>query len=81
MDFDFDAIKDILVCPQSKTALVRDGDTLVCLDENCRLSYEIQEGIPIVLVDDATELAREAWDEVMARHEDSRTTGSDEPIA
>ena len=53
MGFDFNEVKDILVCPQSKTALVRDGESLVCLDEDCRLRYDIQEGIPIMLVDDA----------------------------
>ncbi len=71
MDFDFNAVKDILVCPQSKTPLVRDGDALVCVDENCRLRYEIQLGIPIMLVDDATELTREEWDAVMARQKAS----------
>ncbi len=77
MDFDFNTVKDILVCPQSKTALVRDGDALVCLDESCRLSYEIQQGIPIMLIDDATELTREAWGKVISRHEGSRAVGSD----
>lgn len=71
MDFDFNAVKDILVCPQSKSTLVRRGDTLVCTDEDCRLRYEIQEGIPIMLADDATELSREQWDAVMASQNES----------
>ena len=43
----------ILVCPKCKgeLRLVESPPSLVC--EQCRLSYEIREGIPILLIDEA----------------------------
>ncbi|HKN68147.1 MAG TPA: Trm112 family protein [Gemmatimonadaceae bacterium] len=44
----------ILVCPKCKGALdYREAEsTLVC--RSCRLSYPVRDGIPIMLVDEAT---------------------------
>lgn len=46
----------ILVCPKCKGELdYRDKEsTLVC--QTCRLSYPVREGIPIMLIDEATPL-------------------------
>jgi uncharacterized protein len=48
---------EILVCPKCRgdLLLVADPAALVC--ENCRLSYEIRDGIPILLIDEARPLA------------------------
>lgn len=44
---------DILACPSDDHAPLRqEGDTLVCT--NCRTSYPIRDGIPVLLLDDAT---------------------------
>lgn len=47
---------DILACPQCKgdLHLNEDGTGLVC--EACRLVYEIRDGIPIMLIDEAAPL-------------------------
>lgn len=47
---------EILVCPQCKGELEyrREEDELVCLA--CRLRYEVREGIPIMLIDEAKPL-------------------------
>ena len=47
---------DILVCPQCRgdIHLTEAGDGLIC--EACRLVYEIRDGIPIMLVDEARPL-------------------------
>jgi uncharacterized protein len=47
---------EILVCPKCRgeLLLVQDPPALNC--ENCRLSYEIREGIPILLIDEAKPL-------------------------
>jgi uncharacterized protein len=43
----------ILVCPSDDHAQLReDGDTLVC--RFCESSYPIRDGIPVLLMDDAT---------------------------
>lgn len=75
MAFDLDALRDILVCPQSKAALVREGESLVSVDPESRLKYEIREGIPIMLVDEAVALTPEEWGEIMRRHGRDPVTG------
>ncbi len=41
----------ILVCPQTKAALVQDGDWLYSTDPATRRRYPIIDGIPIMLID------------------------------
>ena len=45
---------DILACPKCKgeVKLTENGDGLIC--ESCGLLYEIREGIPVMLIDEAT---------------------------
>jgi uncharacterized protein len=44
---------DILACPSDDHAPLREeGDTLVCT--YCGTSYPIRDGIPVLLLDDAT---------------------------
>jgi uncharacterized protein len=47
---------EILVCPKCRgeLGLREQPPSLVC--ENCRLSYEIRDGIPILLIDEAKPL-------------------------
>ena len=47
----------ILVCPKCKGALEhRLGPPEVLICRNCRLVYEVQDGIPVMLIDEATSL-------------------------
>lgn len=48
---------EILVCPVCKGPLIRrhKESDLVC--KACRIAFPIQDGIPVMLVDEATELA------------------------
>jgi len=78
--FNFDTLKDILVCPQSRSALVLDDGRLVSVDPQCRLSYAVADKIPIMLVDEATQLTEEEWAAVMQRqHRDTQTGEETEP--
>lgn len=46
---------EILVCPKCKGQLEHktdDGEQLVC--QACRLIYAVDDGIPIMLIDEAT---------------------------
>ena len=45
----------ILACPKCKGDLKydRENDKLIC--NNCRLKYEIEDDIPIMLIDEAEE--------------------------
>ncbi len=75
MAFNYDALKDILVCPQSKALLVLEGNRLISVDPETRLSYEIRDGIPIMLVDEAGEVPLEEWAAVMQKHGRDPKTG------
>mgnify|MGYP005837618203 CR=1 FL=1 len=45
------SLLDILACPACKVKVVLEGDRLVCV--RCGRRYRIEDGIPIMLVDEA----------------------------
>jgi uncharacterized protein len=51
---------EILVCPKCKGSLDHrlDPEELVC--PSCRLRYEVRDGIPIMLIDEASRLDEDA---------------------
>ncbi|MEX0727329.1 MAG: hypothetical protein WEB58_08660 [Planctomycetaceae bacterium] len=66
--FNTPLLESILVCPKSKAALVQHGDALVSTDPATRMRYDIRDGIPVMLVDEATELSDAEWREIMQQH-------------
>ncbi|HID24075.1 MAG TPA: hypothetical protein EYP14_16970 [Planctomycetaceae bacterium] len=67
MAFDFESLRDILVCPKSKSPLAYDGERLICTSAECRLQFDIRDDIPVMLVEEAKELSPDEWNEAMAR--------------
>jgi uncharacterized protein YbaR (Trm112 family) len=59
---------ELLVCPLTRAPLVLDGDTLVSTDPATRRRYRIDDGVPIMLIDESEELDDATWKEIMARH-------------
>ena len=51
------SLLDILACPKCKgeLKLTEEGDGLIC--EHCGLLYEIRDGIPVMLIDEARPLS------------------------
>ena len=53
-----DQLLEILACPKCKQPvelLERDGEEyLVCTAPDCRLAYPIRDGIPVMLIDEAS---------------------------
>jgi len=45
---------EILACPKCKGPLVAEPESLRC--DACRLRYRIDDGIPVLLIDEATPL-------------------------
>lgn len=46
----------ILACPKCKKPVVLEGDTLRCTNSGaCGLIYPVRDGIPIMLIDEATD--------------------------
>lgn len=75
MPFDFKSLAALLVCPRSKAALVLEGQSLVSVDPATRLRYEVRDEIPVMLVDEATEVPLPEWQEIMRRHGHDPATG------
>jgi len=59
---------EILVCPETKASLVLDGETLVSTDPQTRRRYRIDDGIPVMLIDESEILSEEEWRRIMAKY-------------
>jgi len=60
-----DQILQKLRCPVSKQPLVAHQQALVSLDPATRLSYPIQDGIPVLLAEEAVKLDLEQWQSII----------------
>ncbi|MDG2354256.1 MAG: Trm112 family protein [Gammaproteobacteria bacterium] len=50
-----EALLKLLVCPKSKAPLKQVGDELVC--ETSGLAYPINDGIPVLLIEEARKIS------------------------
>lgn len=57
---------EILVCPVSKAPLREVDGYLISADPETRLRYRIDEGIPVMLVEDAEMMTESEWKDAMA---------------
>jgi uncharacterized protein YbaR (Trm112 family) len=48
------ALLDLLVCPKCKGPLEHEAERPALRCASCRLRYAIRDGIPIMLIDEAT---------------------------
>jgi uncharacterized protein YbaR (Trm112 family) len=48
----------LLICPKCRHPVASDGNWLVCTRAACGLRYPVQDGIPIMLVEQAEHPAR-----------------------
>lgn len=53
---------DILVCPETKAPLVYDKEKNELVCKASRLAYPVRDGIPVMLKEEARELAADEWD-------------------
>ncbi len=60
------ALTDVLVCPKCKQALLDFSDEGFLLCPASRLRYRIDEGVPVLLVEEATEVAPGEVDRLVA---------------
>lgn len=59
---------EILACPLTKAPLLLDGNRLVSTCARTRKAYRIEDGIPVLLIEEGTELTAEEHGEVLSRH-------------
>ena len=57
---------EILACPLCKTKVLEIGDTLLCANRECRRQYAVTDGIPVMLIDEATILDSSEYDSKVA---------------
>lgn len=75
MTFNFDAVADILACPQCRGELMCVGDALICGSCDAakrRLRFPIVDGIPRLLLEESTELSDEEWAEIQQQQESGK---------
>jgi len=60
-----ETLLDILVCPADRGPLLLVGDVLY--NPRMRRAYRIEDGIPVLLVDEATEVGDDEHAQLMAR--------------
>lgn len=65
LPFDQDLF-DLLVCPEARVPLKYSAGRLVSTDPATRRSYRIDDGIPVMLIEESAVLDPEAWQAAMA---------------
>ena len=69
MTFNFEAVQNILACPQCRGELTCVGEFLVCNSDSHRLKFPITDGIPRLLMDESSPVSDEEWDELCNRQD------------
>lgn len=67
MSFDVKLLDGLLVCTKCRSALVRDGDHLICAKPDCRIQFSIRDEIPNMLLEDSAVVPAGDWGQVMQR--------------
>lgn len=57
---------DLLVCPEARVPLKYTGGRLVSTDPRTRRSYRIDDGIPVMLLEESLVLDQATWEAAMA---------------
>ena len=57
---------EILACPDCKTRVVEAGETIYCANSECRRSYAVSDGIPVMLIEESKVLEPAEWDATVA---------------
>ena len=61
-----DALLDVLVCPKSKQPLIYFASEGFLLCPASRLSYRIEDDVPVLLIEEARELTQAEVDRLVA---------------
>lgn len=69
-----DELLAIMECPVAHTPLVQVGDWLYSTDPKTRRKYRIQDGIPIMLIEESQVADPEEFERVMAGERQPRET-------
>ncbi len=57
-------LMEVLACPDCKSGVVEKDEKVICLNADCRRCYTINDGIPVMLIDESEVLELEKWQEM-----------------
>ncbi len=60
---------EILACPEDKGPLWYFADERILYNPRLQRSYEVRDGIPVLLIDEATAVGRDEHDRLVAKAE------------
>jgi len=58
---------EILACPLCKSKVFESEEMIYCTNGECRRRYAITDGIPVMLIDEATVLEMQEWEKAMQK--------------
>lgn len=58
---------EILRCPESNSKLIQVDNQLISTDPQCRRSYSIIDGTPILLIEKSEVLDIETWEKLVVK--------------
>lgn len=70
------ALTEILVCPKSKQPLIYFAAEGMLLCPTSRLSYRVEGDVPVLLIEEARELAQAEVDALVKRAKDLKLPGA-----
>ena len=63
-----ESLNNLWRCPLCHGKLQRFSDALLCSESSCRLSYPVVDSIPVMLIDQASELSSDDWQTALGSH-------------
>ncbi|MBI1313853.1 Trm112 family protein [bacterium] len=66
------SLDELWRCPQCRSRLTRHGESMMCCNAECRLSYPIVDGIPVMLIDQSLQLSEDDWSAAVRQTAESR---------
>lgn len=73
-------LQDILVCPETKDPLIYFEEENFLLSPSAQLKYPIDDGIPVMLVDEAEELSEDETRELLETAQDRGLENADQSL-
>ena len=70
------SLLEVLVCPKSKQPLIYFAEDGFLLCPASRLRYRVDDGVPVLLVEEATELSAEECDRLVKKAKDLKLPGA-----
>ena len=70
------SLLEVLVCPKSKQPLIYFEADGFLLCPSSRLKYRVDEGVPVLLVEEATEVSADECDRLVRKAKDLKLPGA-----